>query len=205
MTVSEPLNQALHTLSAHWGPLGKPWLVGGSCGLLLQSVPISAQPRDLDVYIDSSQSDRFHRALERYALDEPAFSETDRYRSTLSHYQVGGVKVELVSGFEVFVPGAEYRIQIEPVMMALSNEHRMEGAAIRLMPLAHELLFNLLRDRPDRYESISGAMAADLATHLPAIRTLLRTNVFDGHWLAEISRCLDVDADRFAEEAERCR
>lgn len=133
------------------------WLVGGSTGLMLQGVPLAAAPRDLDVYIDREQAADMHEALKPYAVDEQEESQTPLYRSILSHYDIGGVKVELVGAFEVRALDSEYKVEagyLSALEAARLTQPGLDN--VRLMPLVHELIFNVMRARADRYEAIAG-------------------------------------------------
>lgn len=201
MTVPEPLTRALFELSERLEGCSDLWLVGGSTGLLLQDVEIGSIPRDLDVYVDEPSSG-VHELLKDAALDQPEFSRTARYRSTLSHYSLHGVTVELVAGFEVQVPGACYRVRIRERTAALAPRYLLEGRTVLLMPLAHELLFNMLRDRPDRYLAIAESMNRDRKTHVPALRALLKGNDFDEAWTLRVCDLLQVTKRELLGEAD---
>jgi len=170
------------------------WLVGGSCGLLLQRVRLDKPPRDLDLYVDQDDVSLFHERLREWALDEPSYSETPIYRSTLSHYQMNGVQIELVAGFQVQSYGCDYRVTVRNGLFrhSLAAEGERPLPAIRLMPLAHELVFNVLRDRPDRYEAIAEVMQSRPERHIPVIRDIIRTNVIVPPVLAALERLLNV-------------
>jgi hypothetical protein len=169
---------------------GLHWVVGGSCGLLLQRVALAAPPRDLDIYMDEAEMGRFHEKLAPYAIDGPALSETDRYRSILSHYDIAGVRVEAVGSFTVRCGLSVYRTEIRNVLLPYAPAAAAGGARIALMPLVHELVFNLLRGRPDRYEAIGEAMRRDVSAHLPLINRVLSHNSLDTPIVAEIARLL---------------
>ena len=202
-----PLALAIRTAAERWSGVSAPWLVGGSCGLALHAVPIGAAPRDVDIYVDADGAAAFHSALLDYASDVQQFSETERYRSTLSHYDIGGVVVELVAGFEVRAAGADYRIDIGGAIGRHALRLDVGGEPVGVMPLAHELAFNLLRERADRYEAIAAAMRADLEAHLPALRDIVADNRFDAAWRGRITELLGLADDAFAPggEAQQCR
>ena len=92
------------------------WLVGGSCGALLQGVELHAAPRDLDVYVDAVHAETIHRALRAYSIDEQAYSETGMYGSLLSHYMIEGVQVELVGSLKVRLDEAEYEVRVQSLL-----------------------------------------------------------------------------------------
>jgi hypothetical protein len=186
------LSEALRAAADRWSRVPSPWLVGGSCGLAFHAVPIDAAPRDLDIYVDAEGASAFHDALAEYATDEPQYNETERYRSVLSHYSIHGVTLELVAGFEVREPGALYRVDIAGAMRAFALRADVFGKGIGVMPLAHELAFNLLRHRPDRYERIAAAMRGAPADHLPALVRILADNKFDAAWRDRLLGMLDV-------------
>jgi hypothetical protein len=62
------------------------------------------------------------------------------------------------------------------------------------MPLAHELVFNVLRNRADRYEAIAQAMRYDPASHLPALEGILSCNRFSEAVTGRINRLLGLPA-----------
>ncbi|GMX65222.1 hypothetical protein Elgi_44920 [Paenibacillus elgii] len=197
-TVPEPLKEIFFELEVHTRGSDSTWLVGGSTGLLLQGVQLAAQPRDLDLYADQRAAEDLHMALRRYATDEQTESETPIYRSMLSHYEMNGVKVELVGAFEVRAMDSEYRVEAE----YLARTHALavpysEGKTVRLMPLAHELVFNVLRDRPDRYEAIARVcQAREPERHRLALDDLMARNRFSGELSDRLRTLLDPKATR---------
>lgn len=201
MFVPEPLARAISALSERLSHCPDPWLVGGSSGLLLQGVHIGSVPRDIDIYMDEPSTGA-HALLQALALDGPEYSRTDKYSSTLSHYSLDGITVELVAGFQVDVPGASYRVRIRDQMEALAPRIDIGGLPVRLMPLAHELLFNLLRDRPDRFGAIADRMKLDLPLHLPALRMLICGNGFDRLWMERVGELLDLSKAELIGEAD---
>ncbi|WP_133253929.1 nucleotidyltransferase domain-containing protein [Paenibacillus xerothermodurans] len=182
------LGQAEHLLRN----VSDPWLLGGSCGLLLQGVPLQKTPRDLDLYADVSGAKEIHDRLSAYSIDEPVDDESGIYRSVLSHYDIHGIIVELVSGFEVIAFDSCYKVEAaflhsyhahELVLTdALSSGEQDSPAPVRLkvMPLEHELLFNILRDRPDRYTAIAEELRERKGGVTPAMRDLLARNAISG-------------------------
>lgn len=207
VSMPEPIMQAIPIIAERWGHLDVPWRIGGSCGLLLHGVPIRTTPRDLDIYVDAQHSAELHRALLPFAVDEPSGSETALYRSILSHYRIGDVAMELVAGFEVRADGACYRIRIAGEWSRFALRTAVGGVSVEVMPLAHELLFNMLRSRPDRYEPIAEAMRSALPKHLPALRALLSTNRFDRTWVDRVSAVLLLPASELVPfpEEPACR
>ena len=67
-------------------------------------------------------------------------------------------------------------------------ESQIQGATVRLMPLSHELVFNVLRDRPDRYVAIAEAMLRDMDHHMPLLKQLLRRNQLHGEHRMVLNR-----------------
>ncbi|WP_179232656.1 nucleotidyltransferase domain-containing protein [Paenibacillus rigui] len=163
MEMMDKLIEALATIRRRLEPLGVPWLVGGSTGLLLQGVPLDAAPRDLDIYADDEGAKVIHAALAAYSIDEQTEDRSGLYRSVLSHYVIHDVKVELVGGFEVKAYGCFYKVEAAYLFhhyAGLPHGTDYSLDTVRLMPLEHELVFNVLRNRPDRYESIAQVIQA---------------------------------------------
>lgn len=186
------LSETVGRIAERLNETGRPWLLGGSCGLALQQVETAAPPRDIDLYADAPDVPALHRQLSRLAdsATEPEWSETPIYRSLLGRYRFGRVQAELVGGFRVRTADAVYMTET-----AALSEHavrvRLGGAEIRLMPLAHELVFNWLRSRPDRYEAIAARMRADLAGHLPLMRELAARHRFSEEMVNGLGRLLN--------------
>lgn len=168
--------RALHVMGTELKRCEPAWLVGGSCGALLQGVELHAVPRDLDVYVDAVHAETIHRALDAFSIDEQVYSETGMYGSLLSHYTIEGVQVELVGSLKVRLDEAEYEVRVQSLLAAYAYEGLIGGATIRFMPLVHELLFNVLRDRPDRFEPLAEAMRGDPERHIPLLNELIRDN-----------------------------
>ncbi len=156
------------------------WAVGGSAGLLLRGLPLAALPRDLDLYCDDPDAGRLHRSLQPFAADEPSFDASGIYQSTLSHYRIHGVKVELVAGFQVSAHGCVYRTEVKRHLIPLGDRLPLRGSGrqVCVAPLAHELLFNMLRGREDRIGLIADAMRLEPQSHEYALRTLIGHNAF---------------------------
>lgn len=189
--MSDSIEEALHTLNDVLGPLHEHVLIGGSCGLLLQGVRLDAIPRDLDCYFDTSHAVEIYDKLKRFAIDTPEYSETPIYRSELSHYRITGVTVEFVGDFQVSAEGSLYEVRVDDLLSDVCTTLPMEGGGtLRLTPLAHELIFNVLRQRPDRYLPIARRMRDNLPRHMPAWRTIMDNNRLSEHHLQRIERLL---------------
>jgi hypothetical protein len=194
------LSDALRQVQVILREVGTPWLVGGSCGLLLQGVPLSAPPRDLDLYADSVGVRELHLALSAFSTDTQVEDQTPIYRSILSHYSIDGIKVELVGGFEVSAQGSTYKVDADFLFKHFASlvEFPMdepplnsaEFESIRLMPLEHELIFNLLRSRPDRYEGIAAVMRSRQMSFTKAMDELILRNDLSESLIQEIERLL---------------
>lgn len=109
----ETLTGPLRTIQDCLREVEATWLVGGSCGLLLQDVALTAAPRDLDLYVDAEGALELHQALSDYATDSQVEDRSSIYRSILSHYRIEGAKVELVGGFEVTSKDSLYKVEVD--------------------------------------------------------------------------------------------
>ncbi|GGH42538.1 hypothetical protein GCM10008014_02840 [Paenibacillus silvae] len=180
------LHSALLEMAKAWHGQPHTWLLGGSCSLLLQGVQLSQAPRDIDVYADITAAKALHHHAPGRRMDEPVVDTTGPYASLLSHYQVGACSLELVGGFEIWARQSWYRTQIEQVLAPYAAEAKVHDYRLRLMPLAHELLFNLLRGREDRYVPISLVMRKDPEIHQPVMIELSRHNVWTPRFRSEV-------------------
>lgn len=181
----EELHQATHYIDLCW-------LIGGSCSLMLQNVPLAAEPQDLDVYADEWEAAQLHEALKAYILDAPLYSETEIYRSTLSHYKMRGIVVELVGDFQIHSKNCVYQVKISGGLFDYAVEVKQGQGILRLMPLAHELVFNYLRNRQDRYIPIANVMKENMKAHDEALHYVLNNNHFHSTVIAELGELLGI-------------
>jgi hypothetical protein len=167
---------ALDALAAHLSNTNALWVVGGSTGLVLRGAALASPPRDLDIYTDEQDVTEIHRRLKAYAIDEPSPSTTPRYRSILSHYLLEGTVIELVADFEVRALGSLYRTEVRRILHPDGESWAVPGTSITLVPLAHELLFNMLREREDRVDVIGRLIREQPERHLKVLRQLIERN-----------------------------
>lgn len=200
-----PIVAALKELSARLGQAQATWLLGGSCGLWLQGVPLERPPRDIDVYYDRADVKKLHNRLTVLALDEPVLDESGRYSSLLSHYRMGSLTMELVGGFEVRKGGSKYRTEVSCILSEYSSCIMLEGSTIQLMPLVHELLFNVLRERPDRYNAVAEVIRQSPEPHLGLLKMLLSRNEWDAETVISVAELLDIPeiAEAWLQESKR--
>lgn len=192
MNLLEPLLPSISTIHTRLQQAQNvQWLIGGSCGLLLQGVDIGRSPRDLDIYIDEKDVQEVHCLLQPYANDSPTYSETSIYASILSHYQIEGHTVEVVGDFKVKSHASQYQVEVSYLWENYLTQATIAKCQIQLMPLAHEFLFNMLRDRPDRYEPILSAMLSQPDKHMGVLTDLLNRNSW-GPEFAEKLKALHI-------------
>lgn len=168
------------------------WLLGGSSGLLLQDVPLPVSPRDVDLYADLGEADSLHNALSQWSIDNPEENYSKGCFSLLSHYKLGGYSVELVCGFKVCSGYSQYTVETSLLLKDAPLKYYESIGSLRLMPLAHEFLFNILRGRNDRYESIAAVMKLDITSHLPLLHTLIHRNSLEQSHLILLEKLLGV-------------
>lgn len=170
--LNETLTSALQKLKAI-DPPSTTWLLGGSCALLLQRVALDKEPQDIDIYANEEDAIRLQEQWEQWSMDQSEWNETSMYRSLLSHYQIGAATVELVGEFHVRTSWCSYHTTVRDGLDQHAILWKEEGMEIRLMPLSHELVFNLLREREDRFLPIANAMEAEPEKHQRAIAYVL--------------------------------
>ncbi|WP_051250781.1 hypothetical protein [Paenibacillus harenae] len=180
MTETKLIYDALAAIIRATKPDISSWIVGGSAGLMLRGLPLTAEPRDLDIYCDEEDVFPVYEALKQYAVDVPALSITGMYRSTLCHFRIEGVWVEVVGGFQVAAAGCRYVTAVRELLIPFGDVIPLEDSpdAVAVVPLAHELWFNLLRERADRVELIAEAFAADPDRHEGALQAIEAGNSF---------------------------
>lgn len=179
MSQTTRIHHALSVIQEAAG--GENWVLGGSAGLLLRGLALASPPRDIDLYCDEEDQPAIHSALSRYSTDEPQFSETDIYRSTLSHYRIGECRIELVGGFQVRSLGSCYKVNVKGLLIPYGESVDLSGFSasgefVRVVPLAHELVFNALREREDRVRQIADAMATAGEAHYGVLAVIAAHN-----------------------------
>ncbi|MBW4839932.1 MAG: hypothetical protein KZY74_11055 [Paenibacillaceae bacterium] len=185
------LTEALCKLAASCEEVDGAWLLGGSCGLWLQGVTLAAAPRDIDIYADLATAGQLHEKLQRFATDEPRHDRSGLYTSHLSHYRIEESTVELVGGFEVHTSGAYYRTEVGVLLARAAQRVTIRDTTFAVMPLAHELVFNLLRERPDRYLPIAGRIRQAPDRHLALLDELLTRNEWSADLIGRMAELLD--------------
>ncbi|MBP1999527.1 hypothetical protein J2Z69_000546 [Paenibacillus shirakamiensis] len=172
---SNALSESLTKLARHLED-EQDWLIGGSCSLWLQGVQVHQPPRDIDIYMDEQDIGNVHNKLNYMALDTPRLDTSGIYKSILSHYEIGNYTAELVGGFEVRSGGSHYCVNIRGLLKQEAPTLQMNGHHLYLMPLAHEYVFNLLRDRPDRYVPIAEVLKNNANKHRALLLEILQSN-----------------------------
>lgn len=169
------------------------WVIGGSAGLMLRGLPLADPPRDLDLYCDDEDVAELFRQLKSYAIDEPNVSCTDIYRSRLVHFSIHHVAVELVGGFRVTAFGSRYDVDVNNILIPYGDRIELPGLpiAVRVVPLAHELLFNVLRGRQDRVSTIIDEYVKEPERHSAAMNRLMESNLISPEVEQFVSRLIN--------------
>jgi hypothetical protein len=98
--------------------------------------------------------------------------------------------VEAVGGFSVHKNGSHYYAEAAYFLQQYALKVDVQGTVFAVMPLAHELLFNMLRDRPDRYEAIATAMLLKPEQHLPILQDLIERNQWEPEFMLRLDKLL---------------
>jgi len=190
-----PIYSALAALAKLLQNTPAKWIVGGSAGLLLRGLPLSAMPRDIDIYCDEADMDYIYSALKQYAVDYPHYSETNMYRSTLVHFEIEDMPIELVGGFQVHTSSSSYEVRVSELLIPYGESVSVAGCNCTLMvvPLAHELWFNQLRGREDRVELIAKAFVQTRSIHVPALQAIEKSNHFTAADVNEVHQIISLE------------
>jgi len=197
---------------------GARWVLGGSAGLALRGARLASAPRDLDIYADAESVLSLHDRLKPFACDGPVWDESGSYRSLLAHYGVAGISIELVGDFEVNARGSRYITEVDTFLYEngdvwtsgsgnglksgaetkfgsgseseSGSEPRSDkpGRTIRLVPLGHELIFNVLRERPDRAREAARLILENPGAHMPVLERLIARQSLSEEALEELRR-----------------
>lgn len=185
------MQYALQMAARRLNSTDRVWLVGGSCSLLLQGVEVFSPPRDIDLYADLDSVIALHTAMEQWSEDKQMLNKSGLYSSILSHYEFNKTQIELVGDFRVAAKGSQYTVEVEAKLHQDAPEIDIEGVPLRLTPLSHELIFNLLRERVDRYEAIAMVIRENPERHVPLLEQLLINNRFENDHIKQIAVLLD--------------
>jgi hypothetical protein len=184
--------EAIGELARLLDACGARWVIGGSTGLALRGASLDRAPRDIDIYADEEDASRIHARLASYKQDEPRYSETDRYKSILSHYAIGGAVVELVGNFRICSAGSRYHTEVGQMLHPAGDDCQVPGGRVRLVPLGHELIFNVLRERHDRCQLIGEWIRRQPTHHLPPLRSLLARNALTQAAIGQIAHAVNL-------------
>ncbi|WP_151734465.1 hypothetical protein [Paenibacillus tengchongensis] len=156
------------------------WLLGGSCGQLLQGVVLDKGPRDIDLYSDLADAGRLRACMARFAADEePLADDSGGCFSLRSRFSIGGAKVELVSGFTIGWAQGSYPVYIRRLLPYANAPHVPGIGGVPLLPLAQEWVCCRLRGRQERALRIAEAMRRDIPAHLPLLWVLAADSGMD--------------------------
>ncbi|MNI81016.1 hypothetical protein D3C73_1375940 [compost metagenome] len=101
--------------------------------------------------------------------------------------------MELVGGFEIWARKSWYRVEIDRLLAAHAPCVQIGAFKVKLMPLAHELLFNVLRGRVDRYEAIAKQIRKKPHEHQSLMLQLSEQNVWTSRFRSEVSELIGFD------------
>lgn len=195
-TIPRPLMDTLRILRDLLEDLQVRAPLGGSCGLLLQKVAIARAPRDIDLYADALWAERIDQRLRDFATDRPKRDESGLYRSLLSHYRIGETTIELVGDFRVRSGSSVYDVRLDGGLAPYCPRVTVADMEWTVMPLAHELTFNVLRGRPDRTGPIASVMRKSWQSHREAVRWIIANNALSDVHLSQMAALLPELADQ---------
>lgn len=193
MNEAAPFIRALEKIAETVAGTEAKWLIGGSTGLLLRGMELENLPRDLDLYADEADAAVLHQALLPYAIDEQHHSVSPIYRSVLSHYLIEGIQVELVGGFVVTAGDDCYKVEVRDTLAERQATIQAGAYTLGIVPLAHELWFNVLRGREDRVALIASAIRLKPDRHAEAVRTLASRNQLTAGTVANVQRLTEQE------------
>ncbi|MFC5650826.1 hypothetical protein ACFPYJ_17255 [Paenibacillus solisilvae] len=196
MDANDPINRALVMIAQAAEASDAVWLVGGSTGLMLRGLQLNKRPNDLDLYADEEDALKLHELLLPFSVDAQQVSVTGIYRSVLSHYSIEGISVELVGGFEIKSGAGRYGVEVREVLAPYKDMIEMGGYEIGIVPLAHEMWFNLLRGRDDRVHLIAEELSKQSELHRDAFIHIEARNELNAELIGMIHNWLGHEETR---------
>ncbi|SEN24714.1 nucleotidyltransferase domain-containing protein [Paenibacillus sp. OV219] len=190
MNEAAPFIRALEKIAEAAEETEAKWQIGGSTGLLLRGMELEKLPRDLDLYADEADAAVLHQALLPYAIDEQQQSVSPIYRSVLSHYLIEGIQVELVGGFVVTAGEDCYKVEVRDTLAARQAFIQAGDYQLGIVPLGHELWFNMLRGREDRVALIASQIRREPDQHTEAVQYIASRNQLSSRMVANVQRLI---------------
>ncbi|AZN40709.1 nucleotidyltransferase family protein [Paenibacillus albus] len=190
MNEAAPFIRALERFAEATEGTKAKWLIGGSTGLLLRGMELEKLPRDLDLYADEADAAVLHQALLPYAIDEQHQSVSPIYRSVLSHYVIEGIQVELVGGFVVTAGEDCYKVEVRDTLASRQALIEAGDYKLGIVPLGHELWFNVLRRREDRVALIASQIRQEPDQHAEAVQYIASRNQLSARAVANVQRLI---------------
>jgi hypothetical protein len=155
----QPVREALSLITRLSRPEGLKWLVGGSTATILHGVSLAAPPHDLDIDAPGDGALKLGELLSSFVVSPVQRSDTDLYNNLFGRFDVNGTKVEILGDFEIKARSWSHRLVITEDLYNRCTEVTLQpGLTVRLVPLEHQLIVNLIRGRVDRVASISATL-----------------------------------------------
>jgi hypothetical protein len=124
------------------------WALTGSTAHALQGVPV--EPHDIDVQTDEAGTWKAAEALAAFCVSSPRWKESQRIRSLLGRYSIGGIETELIGALRKRRPDGLWGDPTDPA------EHRrivrLEDFAIPVLTLEYEAVAYAELGRRERAE-----------------------------------------------------
>ncbi|WP_128894452.1 hypothetical protein [Longirhabdus pacifica] len=171
-------------------PQGVHYVIGGSSSLMLQHVELNQHPNDVDVYVAESDVLKAHDALKSYAIDTPRIIENGMFRSNMSGYVIHNMLVELVGGFQITTSATKFALIIDRDHPYHVSEVYVLGKRIAITSLAYEFVFNVIRERADRYIPIVQKMNKQMELHHDDLQRMLQHHIISMEHKNKISQLI---------------
>lgn len=156
ITSLRSVREALTLVAGLSRPLGLKWLVGGSAATILHGVRLADPPHDLDIDAPADVALRLGEMLSQFVVSPVERGDTDLYSNLFGRFDVAGTKVEILGDFEIKTPSWSHRLVItEELFERCARVEVAPDLPVRLVPLEHQLIVNLIRGRVDRVATIS--------------------------------------------------
>ncbi|MNR07383.1 hypothetical protein D3C85_1234990 [compost metagenome] len=130
--------------------------------------------------------------LSGYTVSGPEEDYSGGCFSLRSCYSLGNTSIELIGVFEIGHGSWQYSVNIQRLLAYAPVQDFTGIGLLRLMPAAHELIFNMLRGKSERCECIAAYLRHSLSDHLPLLQSLILDNGLDLSFQLKLNQMLGV-------------
>jgi len=129
------------------------WVLTGSTSLVIQGV--ETKVNDIDIITDKKGAWEIDKLLDKYRVQSPDHSETEKYQSYFGVYKIGKTRLEVMGQFQYRLKDGNWS---EPYKVDQVIHKQFEDMNLPLLSLKQELKEYQNLDRLDKAQKIKDAI-----------------------------------------------